>query len=332
MEKYSYKNIAKKILVFCTRPFEYAKSYGIWYGISLFYIEIMLKFNPNKINEFKRHKIIEDYIKQKGYVDTMINAYYSSEPDKIYNPHNAPIWVCWLQGLDNMPPITKVCLQKIRQFSGNHPVIFLDMHNYNKYVDMDARVVGKYIQGNMKPAHFADVLRLKLLNKWGGVWIDSTVFLTKELDERLFTQPFVTIKNDREENNYTISFFRWCSFFIGCGSDRRIISALCAGLEEYAITENQFMHYLIIDYLLDILCKEIKDVDDYINKLPLTNPNMHKLRKKFNEVFDEDEYKELIRNTSVFKLVYSPKPDEYLLGKPTYYSYLLHSTDNKYSK
>ena len=168
MEKYSYKNIAKKILVFCTRPFEYAKNYGIQYGLRLFYIELILKLNSNKKNEFKRHELIEEYLKIKGYADTMKKAYYSCKPNNSYNPDSAPIWVCWLQGFQNMPPITKVCLQRIKQFSGNHPVHFVEFNNYENYVEMDSCIVEKYINGKMKPAHFADVLRLKLLNKWGG--------------------------------------------------------------------------------------------------------------------------------------------------------------------
>lgn len=86
MEKYSYKNIAKKILVFCTRPFEYAKNYGIQYGLRLFYIELILKLNSNKKNEFKRHEVIEEYLKIKGYADTMKKAYYSCKPNNSYNP------------------------------------------------------------------------------------------------------------------------------------------------------------------------------------------------------------------------------------------------------
>lgn len=66
------------------------------------------------------------------------------------------------------------------------------------------------------------------------------------------------------------------------------------------------MHYLIFDYLLDILCKEIKEVDDYIKNIPLSNPNMHKLRKLFNRAYNEKEYLELIKNTSMFKLRYRP--------------------------
>lgn len=52
----------------------------------------------------------------------------------------------------------------------------LTKDNYAKYVDIPKQLVKKTETGKMMYAHLADLLRLKLLAKHGGLWIDSTLF------------------------------------------------------------------------------------------------------------------------------------------------------------
>ena len=87
-------------------------------------------------------------------------------------------WWCWLQGIDNAPPICKVCLDSLRKYYPDYAINLVDFSNINKIVQFPNHVVEKFNEGKISPTHLSDLLRLELLINYGGVWVDSTVFAT----------------------------------------------------------------------------------------------------------------------------------------------------------
>ncbi|MBP5381196.1 MAG: hypothetical protein J6Y39_05660 [Bacteroidaceae bacterium] len=95
-----------------------------------------------------------------------------------YRQHSRKIWFCWLQGLDNAPEIVRVCLRSQQKVFGDREVVVIDYHNYTDYVTLPDYFVRKYEQGRIPNAHFTDLLRLELLSRYGGTWMDATVLCT----------------------------------------------------------------------------------------------------------------------------------------------------------
>lgn len=92
---------------------------------------------------------------------------------------NKTIWIMWWQGFDNAPDIVKMCLESWRSHNKEWNIVELDMHNFYKYVD-----ISDLLEKNSSPTLQvkANVIRLKLLAKYGGLWIDSTCYCCKPLD------------------------------------------------------------------------------------------------------------------------------------------------------
>lgn len=65
--------------------------------------------------------------------------------------------------------------------SNGHPVILITIDNYQNYIDVDQEILRKFNEGILLPAIFADLIRLKLLAVYGGLWIDATIYLTEDL-------------------------------------------------------------------------------------------------------------------------------------------------------
>ena len=57
----------------------------------------------------------------------------------------------------------------------DYTVIRLDNKNLCEYVSFPEFVTEKLKNGNMSYTHFSDLLRLGLLNLYGGVWLDATI-------------------------------------------------------------------------------------------------------------------------------------------------------------
>ena len=88
------------------------------------------------------------------------------------------VWTCWLQGLDNAPDLVKVCHASLCEYIKDRSVVVLTNKNLQQYVTLPEYILRKHEQGIIPDAAFSDMLRLELLCKHGGTWIDATVLCT----------------------------------------------------------------------------------------------------------------------------------------------------------
>lgn len=92
------------------------------------------------------------------------------------------LWFCWLQGMENAPELVKKCLESQREAFGEE-VTVLDESNYTDYVTLPDYIVEKRKKGYIPSALFSDMIRLELLIRYGGTWIDATVFASPKIKE-----------------------------------------------------------------------------------------------------------------------------------------------------
>ena len=100
----------------------------------------------------------------------------------IFNFQFDKVWFCWLQGMEEAPELVRVCLESIRR-NVTEDVVVLDDKNYTEYVTLPEYIVEKYRKGRIPGALFSDMLRLELLIKYGGTWIDATVLASPRAGE-----------------------------------------------------------------------------------------------------------------------------------------------------
>lgn len=311
----------------CIRMFRFSKHFGWNVAWNLFCNDVRKYFSHSKSGRekanAKHHEVIENYLCAKGYGVGLSCSVSSNHVTLTENVEDNNIWVCWWQGKKSMPEMVKKCFNSIIRYSNGHPVKLITFDNYKDYVQVDYRIVDKLKNGTFKLAHFADLVRLKLLEQYGGLWLDSTILLTANINEDFF-QKFFSVKI-RPVDNDSVSEYRWCSFVLGGGKNiRYIYSQLSCMLERYMLENDLFIDYLLIDYFLNILYRQDKSVKETIDTMPFTNPNLHKLRLLFENEFDETIWKTIVSNTNIFKLTYKGVHSRYTKsGIPTFYGHIL---------
>ena len=146
----------------------------IFFLILLFTLNILIyatKYIKNKIyfniirNEFK------PFVKKYEYL--------LNKKKKI--PKDSPIWIMWYDGIKSAPPIIKACIQSIIKNRVEHPVYILDKNNLHKYIKLPEYILQKLNKEIFSITHFSDIVRMALLSKYGGYWIDSTYFVNTPL-------------------------------------------------------------------------------------------------------------------------------------------------------
>ena len=109
--------------------------------------------------------------------------------DKPAHAEPRRIFTLWLQGEEQAPPLVRACLDSIRQHA-NAELVVLDERSVFDWIDIPEDVVRKWKEGKMKAAHFADICRVDLLCRHGGVWMDATCYLVAPFPEWLWEADF----------------------------------------------------------------------------------------------------------------------------------------------
>jgi hypothetical protein len=227
------------------------------------------------------------------------------------------IYILWLQGFDNAPEIVKNCVNSWKYYNSDWNIILLDSKNLINYIHLE-----NYITPNnsIEKCHLSDIIRMILLNLYGGLWVDATTFCNASLNdwlpncinERFFA--FDKPGTDRlisnwflysDKNNYIID--KWC----------------CKTLDYYSINDRAHTyfihHYLFGDlYNSDIKFKEIWD------KVPKKSANgigPHYLQEKgmFNNINNETKKDIDTKLTPLYKLTYKCNFPKYNKNINLYY-------------
>lgn len=121
-----------------------------------------------------------DYLcKNYAYV---IEKYKNVKIETVPLKDDCPIFVCWLQGEEAMPPVVKACYASIKRFAQNHPVVLITSENLSQWVAIPEHILRKVSEGKITPTHFSDIIRVNLLAKYNAIWLDASIYLTAPLN------------------------------------------------------------------------------------------------------------------------------------------------------
>lgn len=95
------------------------------------------------------------------------------------------IFVYWNKKINLAPNIVIKCINSLKINNLSWTVIVLDDENLKDYIDIKAEIPNIDEKKISKTA-FSDILRIFLLEKYGGCWCDATVFCNNSLDNWLY--------------------------------------------------------------------------------------------------------------------------------------------------
>lgn len=210
------------------------------------------------------------------------------------------VWVCWFQGYDAAPFLVKACINSIYRSMPDKEVIILTNENYVKYVNLPEYIIKKFETGQIGFAHFSDILRISLLAKWGGMWIDSTALCTNaDFFEYASKQPLFVFKelNLGNRDNPPILASSW---FISCKTNNPIIiltrDLLYLYWKDYDFTINYFTFHLFFA----MACRRYRDE---WNNIPTFNNNSpHTLMFELDKEYSNERWQQIMDMSGIHKL------------------------------
>ena len=104
---------------------------------------------------------------------------YKPQKFEFNNKFQSSIWSLWWQDdkFENLPDVVKICYSSIKKFGGSHDFQILTQKNFRELVNLPDYILEKFNAGKITITHLSDIIRFYLLFNYGGLWLDSTVFI-----------------------------------------------------------------------------------------------------------------------------------------------------------
>lgn len=242
-----------------------------------------------KINKklSKRYKIVLD-----KFDSSYTNAKQETDVKKY-------VWFCWMQGIEEAPALVRKCYESVCRTFQNRTVILLTEENILDYADIPSFIMEKYKVGIITRTHFSDLLRIALLSRHGGTWIDATVFCRNVPDYMLDSDFFVFQNLKPGADGSVINCSSW---FMTAKPNNHLVLAIRELLWAYWEKENRLIDYFLLHHFMMIVSQRYLEEWNKIPKYPNSLP--HVLLLGFFEDYDKASFDRIIGCTPVHKLSY----------------------------
>jgi len=227
-------------------------------------------------------------------------------------------WQYWHQGVNSTTSKMIVeCLNSVKKHCSDYEIIFLTNKTVWNYIELPSFVFEKFGKNRFDLAKLSDLMRLYLLSAYGGVWLDATIYLTKEIDEQMLSEDFFAFQRSKIPpfdaeiyRKFDPLYFSWdpkfqirmLNSFIIAKPDNKIVADLLSILLEYWRKEEkcgQYYFFQICFYRM-ILNDEWKDLNCEIT----SDTNCHKLQVVSLDKFDRRIFDEIKSKSNIHKLTY----------------------------
>lgn len=242
-------------------------------------------------------KIIENLegilIQQYGHIlMDALKGYNEKDSDEETIPK--VIWTCWLQGMEQAPEMVRACIESQKKGLPNYEQHVLTLSNYKQWVTLPDYVEEKFRKGLIPRASFSDLIRLSVLKKYGGVWMDASVHVTGFGNEKLKSKwnlveksNFAIYRYFQRDKRVPVGLSTW---FIAACKENFVVSTVLNMLFGYWKDYNCTVDYYIIHLFIGYALQHIPSIAD---KMPRLNSYhgimlMNMLGKDYNKEWWED--------------------------------------------
>ena len=284
----------------------------------------------------KSHKALEianlaSQYKVHRHLKKRYGSYIGSFRNKqnlLVHKKNKIVWICWLQGIENASHLVRQCYETVKKQFADWKIIVITSENLNEYTHFPDYISEKWKKGIISNTHFSDLLRLELLTRHGGLWLDATVYCTGKLPEYIENTPLFMYQSLKP--GFTGHTNRISSWLIWAESDNIILLETKRLLFRYWKNNDILYDYFILHHFITMVLENYPEHLACI--IPVSNEMPHILLLRLFEKFDPEMWEAVKKGSDFHKLTYKFTEEQSGL-KDTYYQKLFVKAcpETKYS-
>ncbi len=271
----------------------------------------------------KKHECILKVLKAQ-----ILDEWEDASCDVMLSPNNSDVemnntvWTFWWQGIGKMPKNAQNCISQMKKYAGKHPVVVITRNNWGDYIKIDQIVLDKLNDGKISIIHLSDIVRMKLLSMYGGLWLDAGIFPVRPIGEEWFENLYYTRK-DVPHQEANISDSKWCGSVTSGHANFCFFRFMEFAFDRYWKIYNNLVDYFLIDILTRLAFDNITEFRDAVNEIPYNNPDLYLAERILNNNSSSDVITDIKNNNTFLRLQWRKQYAEFNENRPTIYNRLL---------
>lgn len=239
---------------------------------------------------------------EKKYKNKLIEFDKKYDHNLLHEMSNK-VWICWFQGMEQAPKLVRKCIRSVEKNLSASDVVLITENNMMRYVFFPDYIMKKWKSGQITHTHMTDLLRIALLTKYGGMWLDATVLCTEYQDKipKYFFDSdlffYQCLKPGRDGHANYIS-----SWLMSAKSNNKVLMATKYLCEEYWKENTKMLDYFLLHDFISIALDYYKD--DWAKIVPRDNATPHELLLRLFDQYDERIWKAIKTQSPFHKLSY----------------------------
>ncbi len=225
-----------------------------WHLFKVMPCEMILKKKWDAYRKIESHFYGHgfDLADVKGYNDSIVE--------------NKTIWFYWNTEIENAPKIVSACLRSLKHHvpEGWH-VVVLSEESAKDYVQLPLFIEELKSSGKLWYALYADLIRLALLYKYGGIWCDATCCLTQSIPFSILDAPLFMFSYEGLLNASPAKFENW---FIKADKGNYVIERVLQDLLYYWSQPKKEQEYFVWFHLQTALYNKDEKARELMNAIP----------------------------------------------------------------
>ena len=197
---------------------------------------------------------------------------------------------------DNLPPIVQLCRSNLeKHVSSEFDLIILDEKNYKEWLDFDLEA----FRTSFSKAHFTDLLRLRLLEKWGGFWLDATCLLSEDF--------YSATQIIRQQDQFFFSYInsRVGTWFVWSKPANYVITMVAEVLTFWWAKRNRLTNYFMLHDIIEMLYWTDDEYRKQWDAMYKIHPkNALEVLRAYTKPCSEAEFENMMNDSFVHKLNY----------------------------
>lgn len=302
---------------------EYAQSHVLFHALALVALEGTSKKSLEIVRESVSNKVVDRL--RKKYAP-FIAEFKKGDTDraKLPHEHSNKVWVCWLQGMEKAPDIVKKCYQSLLDNLNGKEIVLLTDENYKDWVSFPNHIQEKIDNGTISRTHMTDLLRLELLEHYGGTWIDATVFCSgKNIPSFIWDSDFFIYQIMKPGLDGHAQ--RTSSWFLNSCTNHPIVLLVKELLYEYWKNNTKIVDYFLIHDFMELAIEAYPE--EWKEVIPVSSSIPHILLLRLGEQYNESVWNAVKEMTPFHKLSwkFSEKQLAVMNQPGTFYSVIFQS-------
>ena len=268
-------------------------------------------FRDGLIPPGKSQKYINTIETAVDSIVSEITEKYRGQTDSsvpVSNGEKIPVWCCWWQGEEQMPELVKLCHTRLKQIipADKAELHLITLENYRNYVDLPKHIIEKFERTIITMTTMSDVLRFALLERYGGYWLDATLFFPADIPEEYFSGRFYCQRmvSNKDAARREACRCNWCGFSMAGPKGNIVFRYMNDAFSLWWKKYDTIIDYVLIDYLLWSGFKSVPAISEVINSVPDNNEDIFEMYQVLNRPYSEELWNKLTARNVMHKLTY----------------------------